>query len=105
MDSQNWKKPVYLFGIFGNVQFIILATIAMFFYAGGHYNNPSAPGYTFWSNFISDLGLTVAYSGTVNIISQTLLWLSAILWGILGISFFLALPSLFKESRKVIKLS
>ena len=56
MSERNWREWAFLLGMFGMVQLVILTSIAMFFYAGGTRLNPSAPGYSFWANWFSDLG-------------------------------------------------
>jgi hypothetical protein len=86
--------------MFGSIQWVILSTIAMFFYPGGTQNDPSASGYTFWSNYFSDLGTTIAYSGEPNTVSQILFATWLFLWAFCIITFFIALPPLFAESRK-----
>ncbi len=100
MAPQSWKKKAYFFGMIGCIQFIIISVIAMFFYAGGHENNPSAPGYTFWSNFLSDLARTVAWSGKSNLISYIIYSATSAIWCITAIPLFLALPSDLAKSRE-----
>jgi hypothetical protein len=51
----------------------VLATAAMLLYPGGTYLNPTARGYSFWQNSISDLGATVSWSGQRNYASPFLL--------------------------------
>ncbi|HMF30245.1 MAG TPA: hypothetical protein VKK79_02430, partial [Candidatus Lokiarchaeia archaeon] len=100
MNLQNWRKKAFLFGIFGNIQDIIISTIAMFFYAGGTSTDPTTRGYSFWLNMFSDLGRTVTYSGVPNTISNILLAVYACIWGISTGVLFIALPPLFAESCK-----
>jgi len=88
-----------MLGIFGIILWIILSTIAMFFYPGGTEINPSTLGYSFWSNYISDLGRTVTYSGAPNSISQILFTVFTVIYGFTTFVFFIALLSIFTESR------
>ncbi len=44
----------------------ILAIVAALRYPGGTYNDHSTRGYSFFENFLSDLGMTVAHNGEPN---------------------------------------
>jgi len=46
--------------------------VAMLLYPGGTPRDPSTPGYTLTRNFLSDLGMTVAYDGQPNRIGSAL---------------------------------
>lgn len=83
----------------GSIQFVILSTIAMFFYAGGTQIDSSTSGYSFWFNTFSDLGLTITYSGALNTISLMMFVTFFLIWGFSIITLFVSLPSLFRESR------
>ena len=54
------------------VQFIVLSVCAMAAYAGGTWWEPEAPRYRFTGNFLSDLGMTHAFSGRSNHVSCVL---------------------------------
>ncbi|MFW9878525.1 MAG: hypothetical protein ACFFG0_36045 [Candidatus Thorarchaeota archaeon] len=99
------KKISYVLIIVGNVQFIILTIIAMFFYKGGTYIDNSTQAYLFWYNYFSDLGRTVAHSGIPNIVSWILFTVALSLWGILQIPFFIAFPHFFSSSKNLRMLS
>jgi len=99
MDLKHFQKKVFVFGMFGSIQFIILSTIAMFFYAGGTQINSASPGYSFWYNYFSDLGLTITYSGAPNTIPLILFVTFFFVWGASIIALFISFPSLFRESR------
>ena len=51
------------------LQFVVLVGLAMAFYQGGTWWDPTTSGYTFGRNFLSDLGMTRAYSGETNYVS------------------------------------
>ncbi|MFX0069775.1 MAG: hypothetical protein ACFFAO_01665 [Candidatus Hermodarchaeota archaeon] len=95
----------YSFLIFGCIQYIILIFIAMLFYAGGTYNNPSIQGYTFWENSLSDAGRTIAYSGRINTISMVIFSTTLFIWGFSLIPFFIALIKRFNDNGIERKLS
>jgi hypothetical protein len=104
MNRKNWKYWAFILNIFGNIQFIVLTIVAMFFYTGGTYVNASTSGYSFWYNYFSDLGRFLAHSGTSNLISFTIFTLTVSLWGIAQISFYIALMGFFKNSQRTKKL-
>ncbi|MFX1411354.1 MAG: hypothetical protein ACFFA6_13470 [Promethearchaeota archaeon] len=89
----------------GSLQFIILTFIAMFYYKGGTYIDPTTSGYLFWNNFFSDLGRTIAHSGLTNRISFMIFTITLLIWGFSHIPFYSVLSSNFKENKKQIKLS
>lgn len=97
---KNWKERACLFLIIANIQFIILGIIAMFFYTGGTYHNPSNPGYDFWNNFLSDLGRTKSFSGRSNAVSFVITTITLSIFGFSFIPFFLALTSHFSKESK-----
>ncbi|MFX1380182.1 MAG: hypothetical protein ACFFA4_13935 [Promethearchaeota archaeon] len=101
MHQRNWKFWAFILNIFGCSQFIILTSIAMFYYGGGTYADPFTQGYIFWYNYFSDLGRISAHSGNPNIISSLLFMITLNLWGIFQIPFYVALPSFFKKTRRI----
>jgi hypothetical protein len=72
----------------------------MLFYAGGTPDNPNIQGYSFWDNTLSNLGMTVAYSGKTNTISMILFSSALILRAVSIIPFYLALRLFFDENKK-----
>lgn len=51
---------------------VVLAIISMLLYPGGTFHDPSRRGYSFFQNFLSDLGATVAWGGQPNYASAIL---------------------------------
>jgi hypothetical protein len=82
-------------GAIGSIQFIVISIIAMFFYGGGTPWDPSAEGYTFWQNFLSDLGRTVAYNGVENTVSSPLFNFCLGMYGVTLVLFYSASFRLF----------
>lgn len=80
-------------------QFVILTLAAMLFYAGGTSTDPTTARYQFFTNFFSDLGMTVAHNGEANTISFLLFSLALSLAGLSLIAFFLLLPRFFQTDR------
>lgn len=99
MKLENWKEKAFLFVILGCTVYVILIFLAMAFYPGGTPTNPNTHGYTFWENYLSDLGRVESFSGKNNIVSMILFTIALTFWGISLIPFFLALRSLFVESK------
>ncbi len=99
------RKIIYILSIIGCLQFVILTAIAMIFYRGGTYVDPFSSGYTFWQNYFSDLGRTVAHSGIQNITSFVLFTITLSLWGITQIPFYVAFSNLFKNYQNLRRIS
>jgi len=96
---EDWRQKAYLFVILGGAVYVILSSLGMLFYAGGTYINPDAPGYSFWANYLSDIGRSKAYSGKDNTVSMILYSIALSFWAVSFIPFFLALRSLFTEGK------
>ncbi|HSH02960.1 MAG TPA: hypothetical protein VLL52_10615, partial [Anaerolineae bacterium] len=93
-----WVSPrPYQFVIAGCLQFLLLTTIAMFFYPGSTTGNDNTTRYIFSQNFFSDLGVTTTYNGQSNTIGAILFFIALATAGIAIITFFLALPHLFQN--------
>jgi hypothetical protein len=100
----NWRRWACILAMLGCVQFIILTTVAMFYYPGGTYTNHDTVGYSVWSHFFSDLGRRAAFSGASNTVSH-ILFVVALCFAALVLALaFAALPQLFikvKPSRRL----
>ena len=105
MKIQNWREMSFLLVIISIIQYLILTTIAMFFYTGGNAINPSAQSYSFSANFISDLGRTKSISGNPNIISLTLYTIAGVFFSFSLMIFVIALRDLFKDDIKTKRIS
>jgi len=98
MSTKNWRQYIFLATMVGCIQFVLLTFIAMFSYPGGTHDDPTTTGYSFFSNFFSDLGLTVFPSGETNSVPFFLFTISLTLAGLAIILFFLTTPALFKNT-------
>jgi hypothetical protein len=101
MNFTNWKKWAYFFQMIGCAQYILFTILGMFFYAGGTYLDPNVPGYSFFSNFISDIGRIVAYSGESNFIAFLFFSIAFFIVGVSLIPAFIAFPGFFKNNRNL----
>ena len=99
MNLEKWKQIAAICEILGNSLFFLLIFIAMFFYTGGTMDNPSAPGYSFWGNTISDLGRIISYNGGFNIISMVLFTIAIITLALLSIPLYVIFPKIFSMSK------
>ncbi|MFX0043857.1 MAG: hypothetical protein ACFE8L_13175 [Candidatus Hodarchaeota archaeon] len=95
MNLSDWKKWAYILCMVGCAQFIFFTFLGMLFYAGGTYRDPSIEGYSFFMNFFSDIGRTVAHSGESNLLSFVFFSLAFFIVGIFLVPSFLAFPNFF----------
>ena len=105
MVLKDWKSWSFIFIMVGSLQFIVLTLIAMVYYKGGTYIDPTTPNYLFWNNLFSDLGRTIAHSGLTNRISFTIFTITLLIWGFSHIPFYIAFPFIFRENKKQKQLS
>lgn len=97
MDT--WRRKAFSWVAVGCVQFVVLTAIAMFFYPGGTIADPTTRGYSFFTNFFSELGLTRTHSGGPNTVSFILFFVALTLAGAGLALFFVAFRSFFVQSR------
>ena len=91
--------------VIGSIQFLILSVIAMFTYRGGTRLDPASKGYSFFSNFFSDLGRTVSYSGETNTVSAFIFFFALIGLGLSFLGYFLIIPELYTDTEEGKKYS
>ena len=85
-----WGNAVSCFGV---AQFLCLSVLAMHWYPGGTMADQKTTGYSFYENFLSDLGMTKAWSGQPNPTASLLFNTAMVVLGLSIIPFFLFLPS------------
>jgi hypothetical protein len=98
-NLERWISLFCILEILGVVQFVIMTSIAMVFYAGGSKPDPAARGYDFFSNFFSDLERVTSYDGQDNLMSFTIFTLSLCIVAAGNVFFFIALPMAFSNHR------
>ena len=103
--SRFWRQGVFRFTIIGSALFIVLTVIAMFFYPGGSLTDPTTKGYSFYSNFFSELGFLVTKSGAVNTPSAVLFITALTMAGLGLVFFFLAFPQFYQQTKVARTLS
>lgn len=105
MKYHNWQRWAFILGMGGSIQYIILTSIAMLFYKGGTYDDPNNPGYSFFINFFSDLGRTIAHSGEPNTIGWLLFSTTLLIAGMTLIISMAAYFNLFRVNKAAFRLS
>ena len=100
-----WQVGAFRITVVVSILFFVLTTIAMLLYPGGTLINPHSHGYSFFLNFLSDLGRFSTPSGQSNLASMVLFTIALSL-GALGIAlFFIAFTQLFTASGIALWLS
>lgn len=93
-----WRRGVFSLTMIGCVLFVVLTIGAMLFYAGGTLVDPTTSGYSFLTNYFSDLGLTWSHARLPNTVSAILFIAALTMAGAGLILFFLAFPRFFARS-------
>lgn len=73
--------------------------LAMVFYTGGTRVDSSISGYSFWHNYLSDSGRTIAYSGIPNTISMIILPIALIIYALSYLPLYLKISVFFHEDK------
>lgn len=103
--SPFWRRQVFWWVLIGSVLFVPLTAIAMWFYPGGNYNDPNTLGYSFFTNFFSELGRLHSRQGEPQYISAGLFFMALVMAGSGLILFFLAFPQFFVGKHSNERLS
>jgi len=103
MDFKNWRQIAFLLSIIGCIGYVVLTTIAMFFYGGGSEMDPNSPGFSLAKNYLGDLVRTVSHSGKDNMISRIIAGTGSILFSIFLIPALIASFHFFSESSKTLE--
>src|SRR2546428_13670822 len=93
-----WQVGVFRIVVVIGLLFYLLITLSMLLYPGGTKADPHTQGYSFFTNFLSDLGHTATPSGQSNIASMVLFIIALILAGIGTELCSLALTQLLNHS-------
>jgi hypothetical protein len=76
-----------------------LTGIAMYFYPGGTFRNPSANGYSLFQNSLSDLGSTIAWNGQPNYFGALFFASGFGVLALAGVVCFVALVRVYSSCR------
>jgi hypothetical protein len=99
MQTSFSRKRIFDLIVGGCIFFVVLTAIAMFFYPGGTASDPTTRGYSFFTNFFSDLGRTQARNGQPNPIAVPLFFIALSGAGVALIAFFVAFARFFTRTR------
>lgn len=97
--SRFWSHTAYRVVVGCVGAFLALTTLGMFLYPGGTNADKTTAGYSFFTNFFSDLGRTIAHNGQPNSLVSPLFTLAMTLAGVGLALFFLAFRQFFAERR------
>ena len=97
-----WGNAVSCFGV---AQFLCLSVWAMHWYPGGTMEDHQTAGYSFYENFLSDLGMTKAWSGQPNPTASLLFNTALVVLGLSIIPFFLFLPSHAPDQSETLRIA
>ena len=104
-NGKDWRRWSYILLMLSVIEFLILSSIAMYFYPGGTNADNNTSGYDFFLNYYSDLGRFRAFNGERNQVSFWLFNISIIVFGISSAVYFVALREFFQDSIKEQKYS
>jgi hypothetical protein len=96
-------RRTFRFVIFACLWFLMLTGLAMLAYPGGAHQNKHSIGYSFFTNFFSDLGRTVAHNGAPNSISASLFFAALCCAGTALVAFFIGFSVFFGKNSTVSK--
>jgi hypothetical membrane protein len=93
------RQRIFDLIIGGCIFFVALTAMAMLFYPGGTASDPTTRGYSFFTNFFSDLGRTQARNGQPNPVAAVLFFIALSGAGVVLITFFSAFARFFTRPR------
>jgi hypothetical protein len=94
-----WRRTVFFIVIAGSALFVLMTFAAMLVFPGGTFSDRTTSGYSFFSNFFSELGFTVVSNNQPNPVGAVLFWAALTMAGLSLALFFLAYPQFFVKSR------
>lgn len=95
--SHFWRIRSFQLVMVAVGQFVVLTTVAMLVYPGGTGADKTTAGYSFFTNFFSDLGLTRAHNGASNGLAMPLFVAALGLAGLGLMLFFAAFTQFFRH--------
>jgi hypothetical membrane protein len=98
-DRRIWPG---LFGLAGAgvLAFVVLTVMSVFLYPGGTYRDHTTAGYSFFRNFLSDLGMPQSWDGRSNPLGAALFVSAEVLLAIALVAFFVGFVRLLSTSPR-----
>ena len=103
--SSHTNKQLVDLALGGYYTFIGILLLAMYCYPGSTHSDKTTLVYSLTHNFLSDLGLTIVYSGAQNFISSTLFAFATTSVCVALITYFLVMPSIVNSGKFSFRLS
>lgn len=100
-----WQISIFRITIAVSILFFLLTISAMLLYPGGTMTNPHTHGYSFFWNFLSDLGRISTPAGQSNLISRMLFTIALSMGAVSVALFFIALTPFFPNFGTISWLS
>lgn len=97
MNTYFWRTRSFQLVLVAVAQFAVLTTVAMLVYPGGTGVDKTTSGYSLFSNYFSDLGLTQAHNGRVNALAMPLFATALSLAGLGLMLFFVSFTQFFRH--------
>ena len=107
----NWKfssptnKQLINLALGGYYAFIGILLLSMYFYPGSTHSDKTTLTYSLVHNFLSDLGLSIVYSGAQNFISSTLFAFATTSVCVGLMAYFLVMPSIVSRGQSSFRLA
>ncbi len=95
MTSSFWRFTAFKIVAVICALFVALTAAAMFIYPGGTSTDKTTIGYSFFGNFFSDLGITIAHNGQPNLIASIMFSIALVSAGAASILFSVAFLQFF----------
>jgi hypothetical membrane protein len=100
MSARQWWSDPFRLAQAGVLAFVILTFASVAQYPGGTYRDPATGGYSFFRNFLSDLGMPQSWDGRPNPIGAALFVSAEVLLAIGLIAFFVGFVRLCSASQR-----
>ena len=107
----NWKfssptnKQLINLALGGYYAFIGILLLSMYFYPGSTHSDKTTLTYSLVHNFLSDLGISIVYSGAQNFISSTLFAFATTSVCVGLMAYFLVMPSIVSRGKWSFRLA
>ena len=99
LSNFDTKKIIITIPRIVSILFVVFQVLGMLSYPGGTIHDPETQGYSFVSNFFSDMGAYEARNGEPNYLSMIFFSISLMLVGFSFASYYVVLPIIFGKNK------